>query len=236
MEAFISRMTEAGPAAKRPPHIELDILELEISPRSVIALLLLTGVLSACDRQSSPQGQANAAAGNSTAMAPADGAKNATGAGDHTFSFTIDRSKAGTAAPDFTFIGPDGSDASLKDFAGRPMLVNLWATWCAPCVAEMPTLDAVAEAYAGQGLQVLTVSQDTQGEKQVGPFFAKRGFKHLKSWLDPENQFGFAYGTGVLPTSVLYGADGKEVARVVGAMDWQGKEAKALIAEALKAG
>ncbi|MFZ2980269.1 MAG: TlpA family protein disulfide reductase, partial [Sphingobium sp.] len=53
----------------------------------------------------------------------------------------------------------------------------------------------------------------------------------LKGWLDPENQFGFHYATGLLPTSVLYNAEGKEVARVIGAMDWQSKEAKALLDE-----
>ena len=123
---------------------------------------------------------------------------------------------------------------TLQDFAGRPVLVNLWATWCAPCVAEMPTLDAVAKAHGKQGLAVLTISQDSQGESVVEPFFAKHNLPHLKGWIDPENQFGFHYATGMLPTSVLYDRQGKEMVRVVGAMDWNSQEGHDLIQAALE--
>ncbi|HEX7875869.1 MAG TPA: TlpA disulfide reductase family protein [Sphingobium sp.] len=196
-----------------------------------MTLLLLTG-LGACDRQSPPsgQGQANssgeAPAASEEAKGPAESAKGA-------FSYTLDRSKAGTAAPAFTFAGPDGQDATLQDFAGKPVLVNLWATWCAPCVAEMPTLDAVAAAYGKKGLTILTISQDSQGASVVKPFFEKHKLPNLKGWIDPENQFGFHYATGMLPTSVLYDAQGKEMVRVVGAMDWNSKEGRELIEAAL---
>lgn len=196
--------------------------------RSVIVLLLLTGALSACDRQSAPQEQANAAAIATPGEVPENAVQ-----GEEAFTYRIDRAQAGAAAPTFAFTAPDGSEATLQDFAGSPLLVNLWATWCTPCVAEMPTLDAVAESYAGQGLKVLTVSQDNQGAAQVEPFFRKRSFLRLKAWLDPENQFGFHYATGLLPTTVLYDGEGREVARVIGAMDWQGAEARALIEEAI---
>jgi thiol-disulfide isomerase/thioredoxin len=197
-----------------------------------MTLLLLAG-LAACDRQSPPSGQA---APNATAPAPITSgeatAPSASGKGE--FSYTLDRSKAGTPAPDLSFQTLDGEDTTLKDFAGKPLLVNLWATWCAPCIAEMPTLDALAAAYGPKGLSVLAVSQDSQGAKLVQPFFAKQGLQHLKSWIDPENQLGFHYATGMLPTTVLYDAQGKEIARVIGAMDWNGKEARALIAEAMQ--
>ena len=143
------------------------------------------------------------------------------------FNYRLDRSKAGTAAPTFAFQNPDGGEATLQDFAGRPMLVNLWATWCTPCVAEMPTLDRIAATYGPKGLQ------DNQGEKAVKPFFAKHDLPHLKGWADPDNQFGFDYATGLLPTTVLYDAQGKEMVRVIGAMDWEGAEAKALIDAAM---
>ncbi|WP_022681925.1 TlpA family protein disulfide reductase [Sphingobium bisphenolivorans] len=194
--------------------------------------LLLLGGLGACDKQSQGAGQGpnaseEAPAASSEATGPAQ-----SGAGS--FSYTLDKSKAGTPAPSFTFQTPDGSDTTLADFAGKPMLVNLWATWCAPCVAEMPTLDKVAADYGKKGLAVLTISQDSQGEQVIKPFFEKHPLPHLKGWIDPENQFGFHYGTGMLPTTVIYDAQGKEMARVIGAMNWNSEEARALIEAALK--
>ncbi|MDT7534492.1 TlpA disulfide reductase family protein [Sphingobium sp. SA2] len=190
-------------------------------------ILLLAAGLAACDRQSPPAGQANA---SMSGEVPASG--NAT-TDSEAFNYRLDRSKAGTAAPTFAFQNPDGGEATLQDFAGRPMLVNLWATWCTPCVAEMPTLDRIAATYGPKGLAVLTISQDNQGEKAVKPFFAKHDLPHLKGWADPDNQFGFDYATGLLPTTVLYDAQGKEMVRVIGAMDWEGAEAKALIDAAM---
>lgn len=149
-------------------------------------------------------------------------------------TYTLDRSKAGSAMPDFVFAAPDGSDTRLTDFQGKPVVVNLWATWCAPCVAEMPTLDDLASQYKGK-VTILTISQDSQGKDLVDPFFKGKNFKNLQAWLDPENQFGFHYNTGMLPTTVLYDAQGKEVARVVGAMDWDSADGRKLVEEALSA-
>lgn len=148
-------------------------------------------------------------------------------------SYVIDRSKAGTPFPDLAFADASGKDVTLAQFDGRPVLVNLWATWCAPCIAEMPQLDALASRYSGNGLQVVTISQDSAGADKVLAFFNGKGFRHIRPWLDPENRFGFHYATNVLPTSVLYDADGKEIARISGALDWNGDEAAALIEEAV---
>lgn len=192
--------------------------------RSVIACLLLFTLpiaLAACDRQSGVKEQENAAQ---------TGEK--TPGGELGFNFKIDRSHVGTAAPDFAFQGPDGGEVTLADFTGKPLLVNLWATWCGPCVIEMPALDGLAVQRNGK-LQVVVISQDSQGREKVDAFFKQRKFTALQPYLDPENQFGFHYGSGLLPTTVLYNAEGEEVARVLGAMDWQGKEAAKLIAEAM---
>lgn len=191
-----------------------------------MTLLLAVG-LGGCDRQSPPPEQADAQANASPTSGEAP-----VGATDEA-SYRLDRSKAGTPAPDFRFGDPDGGDASLQDVTGRPMLVNLWATWCAPCVAEMPTLDTIARDYGPKGLAVFTISQDTQGKGAAGPFFAKHPLPHLKAWTDPENQFGFHYATGLLPTTVIYDAQGKEMVRVIGSLDWNGKEARALIDAAI---
>lgn len=200
--------------------------------------LLLTGglatlLLAGCDRQSPPSGQANVAAGAEVPAGSGEVTASATKGGGE-FSYRVDRGKAGEKAPAFAFAAPDGSDATLQDFSGKALLVNLWATWCTPCVAEMPTLDAIAAGYGPGGLAVVTISQDSQGAKLIPAFFKKHDLPHLKGWMDPENQFGFHYASGLLPTSVLYDRQGREIARVIGAMDWKGEEARALIAEAMR--
>ena len=207
---------------------------MSCSSRSLISLLLLGMVLGGCDRRSAQNGQANAeSADEVTTGEVTSGEVAADATKSPTKSYNIDRSKAGSPLPDFVFSDEKAKDVTLARFEGRPILVNLWATWCAPCVAEMPQLDRIAGEYAKAGLQVLTISQDSMGADKVLPFFNAKGFTHIRPWLDPENQFGFHYGTGLLPTSVLYDAQGKEVARVTGALDWEGDEAKALIAEAM---
>lgn len=133
-------------------------------------------------------------------------------------------------APAATFLGPDDRETTLTEFRGRPLLVNLWATWCAPCIAEMPTLDRLAAA-SGDRLTVIAVAQDLQGAKVVDPWFQKAGLTSLQPYLDPQNALLDAMNSA-LPTSILYDATGREVWRVVGAIDWQGAEARALLGEA----
>lgn len=147
----------------------------------------------------------------------------------------LDISKRGTPAPSDGFRTPAGEPVTLAAFRGKPLLVNLWATWCGPCVAEMPTLDALAER-AGDRVQVLVVSQDIKGAEVVGPYFEKAGLEHLEPYLDPENALGFSIASGMLPTTVLYDAEGREVWRVIGAMHWNGPRANTLLAEALAGG
>jgi thiol-disulfide isomerase/thioredoxin len=197
-------------------------------------ILLLPAALAACDRQSQPPEQDNAQvdAGISGEV-PATSGEAKGGSKDSAFHYKLDRGKAGAPAPDFTFLDPDGGESRLQDFAGRPLLVNLWATWCAPCVAEMPTLDRIAATHGAKGLAVLTISQDNQGMKAVKPFFEKHKLPNLKGYADPENRLGFHYATGQLPTTIVYDAQGKEMVRVVGAMDWESAEGRALIDAAM---
>jgi thiol-disulfide isomerase/thioredoxin len=144
----------------------------------------------------------------------------------------LDRSFKGSRAPDLVFADPKGAKLQLSSLAGQPFLLNLWATWCAPCVIEMPMLDKLAADQKGK-LRVITVSQDMQGAEAVAPFFAKSGFRHLEPWLDPENNLGFHFGGASLPMTVLYDSQGREVWRMAGGHDWTSKESAALIGEAL---
>jgi thiol-disulfide isomerase/thioredoxin len=144
----------------------------------------------------------------------------------------VDRGFAGQAMPAVELTDPEGETLALASLAGKPVLVNLWATWCVPCVTEMPLLDELAGELDGS-VTVLTVSEDIQGAEKVVPFFAEHGFDNLPQWMDTENALAVAYGGGAgLPLTVLYDAEGKEVWRVAGGFDWGSAEAREMIAEA----
>lgn len=142
----------------------------------------------------------------------------------------VDRTHKGTAAPAASFDDPAGKAVSLKQFAGKPTLVNLWASWCAPCVKELPTLDNVARANAGR-LNVVAISQDDAPHASVVAFLEKHGIRSLESYQDPKMALSGALGAEVLPTSVLYDANGKEVWRYVGDQDWTSAAASRLLGE-----
>jgi thiol-disulfide isomerase/thioredoxin len=144
----------------------------------------------------------------------------------------VDRDFAGQTMPAVELTNPEGETLALASLAGKPVLVNLWATWCVPCVTEMPLLDELAGELDGS-VTVLTVSEDIQGAEKVVPFFAEHGFDNLPRWMDTENALAVAYGGGAgLPLTVLYDAEGKEVWRVAGGFDWGSAEAREMIAEA----
>jgi thiol-disulfide isomerase/thioredoxin len=184
-----------------------------------LLLLLLLLVLAACGD-----------AGGPTNTAAPDQA-GPSGRAEAAPTGTLDRSHAGEAAPATSFQDPDGDPATLAGFRGRPVLLNLWATWCAPCVAEMPTLDKLA-ARESDRLQVLTVSQDLDGRAKVEAFFAKQGYRNLETWLDPQMALMTDLEADTLPTTILYDARGREVWRVVGMEDWESGRAALLLKEA----
>jgi thiol-disulfide isomerase/thioredoxin len=145
----------------------------------------------------------------------------------------IDRSHKGEAAPVALFNNPDGSQTSLAKFKGVPLLLNLWASWCAPCVKELPTLDKLAASHRVDGqLGIIAVSQDSGPQASVNAFLAKLNIKDLGAYHDPKMALSGALGPDiVLPTSILIDANGKEVWRYVGDLDWTSPEAAKLLAE-----
>lgn len=189
--------------------------------RSVVAPLLLGALIAGCDTQDAAEAQG--------------GEEVAPETGDEAFSGFVDRTFAGDAMPAVTVTDPAGATLALGEPTGKPVLLNLWATWCVPCVTELPLLDRIAGEMAGS-LTVLTVSEDLEGTTTVPPFFAEKGFRHLPQWLDQTNELAFAFGGGgSLPLTVMYDAAGKELWRVIGAYDWESEEARALLAEAAAA-
>jgi thiol-disulfide isomerase/thioredoxin len=179
---------------------------------------LLAGVLAGCDTQEGEGAQGGAEISDESET--------------HAFTGFIDRTYAGRSIPEVELVDPAGITLALAETGGMPVLLNLWATWCAPCVVEMPLLDEVAAEF-GPNLRVLTVSEDIQGADKVVPFFETHGFTNLPRWMDPQNDLAFSFGGGgALPLTILYDADGREVWRVIGAYDWSSDEARALVAEA----
>jgi thiol-disulfide isomerase/thioredoxin len=188
-------------------------------PLRLSLILLLSVVMTGCEREAeAPKG------GQAPAVWVGPATSDPGGIG------RLDRSRAGSAAPAVLFEDPAGEPASIADFKGKPVLLNLWATWCAPCVAEMPTLDALAAK--APGIHVLAVSQDLNGQKKVNDFFAKREFKKLEPYVDAELALMSQLGTSTLPTTILYDANGREVWRMMGMEDWEGERAAVLLAEA----
>lgn len=146
----------------------------------------------------------------------------------------VDRSHKGAPASAATFNDPDGHPISLAQFKGVPVLVNLWASWCAPCVKELPTLDKLAAQHRDDGaLGVVAVSQDSGPQASVDAFLAKLNVKDLGAYHDPKMALAGSLGPEtVLPTSILFDAEGREVWRYVGDLDWTSPEAARLLAEA----
>ncbi len=137
-------------------------------------------------------------------------------------------------APVNSFQDPTGAPKRIADFKGKVTVVNLWATWCGPCVIEMPTLAKLAAEYQGQPVEVLAISVDRPDDAdKARAFIAKHA--PLAFYHDPKMALPFAFKPTAsgMPTTIIYGADGVERGRLAGGADWGGKDAKALIDKVL---
>jgi thiol-disulfide isomerase/thioredoxin len=176
-------------------------------------------LIAGCDRQSGKDAQQKA----SESAAPATQAAVApTG--------KVDRSHKGEPLPDVTLVDNTGESLDLMSLKGKPLLINLWATWCAPCIAEMPTLEALAKDPNGK-VQILPISQDTGDTYKVVEILRRRKLDNIQPWVDENGDLGFQYG-GNLPVTVLFDSQGREVWRYTGGNDWSSPEAAKLLAEA----
>lgn len=122
--------------------------------------------------------------------------------------------------PAFTFLDAEGQEKTVSDFAGQGLVLNLWATWCAPCVAEMPALEKMAAALAGERIAVLPLSSDRGGKPVVDAFYQRVGLTGLGVWLDPRGAAARALGARGLPTTVIVDRTGQERARLEGDAAW----------------
>jgi thiol-disulfide isomerase/thioredoxin len=133
------------------------------------------------------------------------------------------------AAPNITFLSADGAEHHLADFRGHGMVINLWATWCAPCVAELPSLAVLSKTLAPDDIAVLPLSSDHGGAKAVEAFFQDHSITGLPVLLDPRGAAAHAWHVHGIPTSFVIDKEGRERAWVEGAADWSTPEAVKLV-------
>ena len=131
--------------------------------------------------------------------------------------------------PELAFFDGTGNEVSLADFRGEVVVLNLWATWCAPCRHEMPSLDRLQARFGGNGLEVIALSLDRGDIAKVRDFFEELGISSLALYHDPEGRAGRALGAPGLPTTVVIDRSGQEVGRLLGPAEWDSDEAIAVI-------
>jgi len=131
--------------------------------------------------------------------------------------------------PDIRFVDGDGRALTLEDFRGKVVLLNLWATWCAPCVREMPDLDELARLRGGPDFMVLALSFDRKGIDQVKDFYERHGIRNLDVYVDQQMKSFRSFSTPVLPSTFVIGPDGRALGGLSGPAEWASDEALALV-------
>jgi thiol-disulfide isomerase/thioredoxin len=122
--------------------------------------------------------------------------------------------------PDLAFNDANGRLHRLSEWRGKVVLLNLWATWCAPCKAEMPSLDRLQAKLGSDRFTVLAISQDRAGPEKPASFFAKEGIEHLALYHDSGGAATSGLKASGLPLSVILNKEGLEVARQLGPAEW----------------
>ena len=126
--------------------------------------------------------------------------------------------------PEITFADETGLSHTLAEFKGRVVLLNIWATWCAPCRKEMPTLDRLQAMLGGPDFTVIALSIDRKGPDVVKKFYSDIGITNLSLYNDPSSNILQAFGLVGLPITLLVNRDGAEIGRLIGPTDWDAPE------------
>lgn len=128
--------------------------------------------------------------------------------------------EAPVPVPEIRFEDGNGKPKMLADFHGKIVLLNIWATWCAPCRKEMPTLDRLQEKLGGPDFEVVALSMDRAGPDAVKKFYGEIGVTHLALNIDSSAKAMFTLGAVGLPMTLLIDRDGKEIGRLIGPAEW----------------
>lgn len=142
--------------------------------------------------------------------------------------------EVGQQAPDFTFPGLDGRSVSLSDYRGKVVLLNIWATWCPPCVEEMPSMQRLYQTLKDEPFEILAVSVDARGKEAVGPFMQKYKLT-FPALLDTEGSIRNLYGATGIPESFIIDQQGILVKKIIGPLTWDGAEIVGFFGDMLKA-
>lgn len=135
--------------------------------------------------------------------------------------------------PALEFADGDGRTRTLADFKGKTVLLNIWATWCASCREEMPTLDRLQAELGGVNFEVVALSIDRAGPDAVRQFYGELGIKNLALYIDESGKANRKLGLIGLPTTLLIDRDGREIARLIGPAEWDAPEMVAFIGSRL---
>lgn len=145
--------------------------------------------------------------------------------------------EAPMVAPNLAFKAPDGRDLTLADFRGRTVLLNLWATWCAPCRQEMPALDRLQETLGGPAFEVVAVNIDTRNPERAARWLGENGIRRLTHYSDASARVfqdlkaaGRAFG---MPTTLLIDPNGCELGFLAGPAEWASEDAMKFVRAAL---
>ena len=123
----------------------------------------------------------------------------------------------------------DGGKGTLEDYRGKYVLLNFWATWCAPCRKEMPQLDALQKEFGGDAFEVVTIASGRNSPDGISRFFEEAGVENLPRHQDPKQALASQMGIFGLPITVLIDPEGREIARLRGDADWAGDSARAIV-------
>lgn len=138
------------------------------------------------------------------------------------------------ALPELTFNDADGKALTLAAFKGKTVLLNLWATWCAPCRKEMPALDRLQKALGSDKFEVVALSVDRNGTEAAKKFLAETKVETLRFFIDPTTRATSTLKAVGMPTTILIDKEGREIGRLVGPAEWDSADAKRLIEAALR--
>ncbi len=123
----------------------------------------------------------------------------------------------------------DGGVGTLEDYRGKYVLINFWATWCAPCRKEMPQIAELQQEFGGDKFQVLTLATGRNNPAGIKKFFEENGIENLPRHQDPNQSAAREFGVIALPITVILNPEGQEIARLIGDAEWNSDSAKAII-------